>query len=296
MSSSKNLSRRDFLKLMKVMSIQAAILGIAGYEYSTEWEMNWIEVTNLMLKLRRLDPAFQGMRLVQISDFHLGQWINKERLERILKVALELAPDYFILTGDYLEYRPYGKPNEWATYEENLNLISDSFSQLPASRPTIAILGNHDHRVNAAWVEQALSIAGVMVLRNSVTSIRRGNSKLHIAAVDDVLQGMERLDDVMKALPEDGPAILLAHEPDFAEVSAATGRFDLQLSGHSHGGQIVFPLIGPPVLPALGRKYPSGLYHLNDMYLYTNRGVGVTTINARFNCRPEITIFTLGAA
>jgi predicted MPP superfamily phosphohydrolase len=107
---------------------------------------------------------------------------------------------------------------------------------------------------------------------------------------------MDRLYLLMKSLPQDGAAILLAHEPDFADVAAATQRFDLQISGHSHGGQIVLPIIGPPMLPEFGRKYPSGLYNINNMLLYTNRGVGVTTVNARFNCRPEITIFTLEIA
>src|SRR5690349_5005415 len=157
MNNNQKFSRRDFLKLMKIISIQVAALGLLGYGYSTEVEMNWIEITNLTLKIRRLDPAFKGLRLVQISDFHIGQWINKERLERVFKMALDQAPDYLLLTGDYLEYRPYGRRNEWATYEENLKLISSSFVQLPAFCPTIAILGNHDHKIYAGWVEQSLS-------------------------------------------------------------------------------------------------------------------------------------------
>jgi predicted MPP superfamily phosphohydrolase len=248
------------------------------------------------LKLPHLAPAFKGLRLVQISDFHLGQWMNKERLDHVLGMAAELAPDYFILTGDYLEYHPYGRPNEAATYKENIDILSRSLSKLSALCPTVAVLGNHDHMINAGWVEKALSVAGVEVLRNSVKTIQRGASELHIAAVDDVRHKMDRLNQVLDALPENGAAILLVHEPDFADVSAATGRFDLQISGHSHGGQIVLPIIGPPMLPSLGRKYPSGLYHVNNMLLYTNRGVGVTTVNARLNCRPEITLFTLELA
>jgi len=296
MSNKYNLSRRDFLKVIKIVSLEATAVGLIGYQYSTKWEMNWIEITNITLKLPRIDPAFKGLRLVQISDFHLGQWMNKERLDTVIGMAVDLAPDYFILTGDYLEYQPYGMPNETATYEDNIDIISSSFSKLSALCPTIAILGNHDHMINAGWVESSLSQAGVEVLRNSVKTIQRGAAELHIAAVDDVRQKMDRLDQVMEALPENGAAILLAHEPDFADVSAATGRFDLQISGHSHGGQIVLPIIGPPLLPAMGRKYPSGLYYVNNMLLYTNRGIGVTTVNARFNCRPEITLFTLEPA
>lgn len=87
--------------------------------------------------------------------------------------------------------------------------------------------------------------------------------------------------------------MLLVHEPDFADRSAETGRFDLQLSGHSHGGQVALPIIGPPILPKFAKKYPTGLYKIKEMYQYTNRGVGMTNPTIRFNCRPEITVFSL---
>lgn len=292
----KRLSRRDFLKLLKVITIPTALFGVLGYQYSTDWEMNRIEISKLTLKLPRLASAFGGIRLVQVSDFHLGQWIDKERLDRIFSMALEQKPDYFLLTGDYLEYRPYGARNEWATYEENLDLIRSSFSQLSAYCPTVAILGNHDHKIYAGWLEESLTAAGIKVLRNSVMTVRRGNSVLHFAGLDDVSQKMDRLDMLISSFTDDAAAILMAHEPDIADVTAAAGRFDLQISGHTHGGQIVFPILGAPILPEFGRKYPSGLYNIEDMLLYTNRGVGVTTINARFNCRPEITVFTLEPA
>jgi predicted MPP superfamily phosphohydrolase len=114
--------------------------------------------------------------------------------------------------------------------------------------------------------------------------------------VDDVWEGSPRLGLVAPQLPEGDAAILLAHEPDFADSSAGTGKFDLQLSGHTHGGQVVLPFFGPPVLPHLGSKYPSGLYRIGDMYQYTNRGVGMAKLPIRINCPPEITIFQLKSA
>jgi predicted MPP superfamily phosphohydrolase len=97
----------------------------------------------------------------------------------------------------------------------------------------------------------------------------------------------------LERLPEEGAAILLAHEPDFADLSARTGRFDLQLSGHSHGGQVKLPLFGIPYLPRFARKYPRGRYQVGKMILYTNRGLGMVHLPFRFNSRPEITLFTL---
>ena len=142
----------------------------------------------------------------------------------------------------------------------------------------------------------ALARCSVIEIGNNVYSIERGGEQLHIAGVDDIWYDHDNLDEVLAKLPETGAVILLAHEPDFADESAKTGRFGLQLSGHSHGGQIVLPVVGPPILPRLGKKYPSGLYKVGDMWQYTNRGVGMLEPAVRINCRPEITVFTLEPA
>jgi predicted MPP superfamily phosphohydrolase len=133
---------------------------------------------------------------------------------------------------------------------------------------------------------------GIIDLSNTVYSLDRAEASLHFGGVDDIKMGKDRLDMVLDQLPTDGAAILLAHEPDFADATVRTGRFDLQISGHSHGGQVIVPLIGPLVLPELGQKYPLGLYELDSMYQYTNRGVGMSEPAVRFNCRPVLTIFT----
>jgi predicted MPP superfamily phosphohydrolase len=125
--------------------------------------------------------------------------------------------------------------------------------------------------------------------------MHRNGSSIHIAGIDDHLAGYGNLAETLTHLPEQSSAILLAHEPDFAEISAPTRRFSLQISGHSHGGQIKLPFIGAPYLPPLGRKYPGGLYQINGMKLYTNRGLGTSWLGIRINCPPEITVFNLCA-
>jgi predicted MPP superfamily phosphohydrolase len=155
------------------------------------------------------------------------------------------------------------------------------------------VLGNHDYWTDADAVRAALLACGIQNLSNDVFTLSKGGEQLHIAGVDDTWEKHDRLDLVLEKLPPSGAAVLLAHEPDFADRSAETGRFDLQLSGHSHGGQVVLPFFGPPILPHLGRKYPTGLFQVKDMFQYTNRGVGMIAPYVRFNCRPEITVFTL---
>jgi len=158
------------------------------------------------------------------------------------------------------------------------------------------VLGNHDHWSGADAIRGLLRQAGVHELRNTALTLRRGAAQLHIAGVDSYWERQDRLEAVLATLPADGAAVLLAHEPDYADISAASGRFDLQLSGHTHGGQVVIPFLGPPVLPHLGKKYPAGRYQVGSMIQYTNRGLGVIPPRLRFNCRPEITVITLAAA
>ena len=117
--------------------------------------------------------------------------------------------------------------------------------------------------------------------------------RLWLAGIDDILVGAPDLDRTLKDIPREEPVLLMAHEPDFAVESAQGDQVDLQLSGHSHGGQVRVPIIGPTWLPPLGRRYPRGMYHIRNLTLYTNVGLGTVRIPVRFNCPPEITLITL---
>ena len=261
------------------------------WNYIDKIEPEWVEITNVKLKLPRLPQSFSGFRLVQISDIHAGYWMTPERFNNIVEMVKEQTPDLVAITGDFiLKYG--GLQENKLALEKHANI----YKGLTGEYSTVAVLGNHDHWYNAVWVTNFLEENGVRVLINSFLSIERVNERFHIAGVDDVYEGKDNLGELLAELPEDGGAILLSHEPDFADVSAATGRFDLQISGHTHGGQVTMPIIGPLVLPYLGKKYHTGLYKVGNMYQYTNRGVGMTIPSVRFNCRPEITVFTLESA
>ena len=286
--SGKRLSRRDFLKLLKTGAIDLALLAAGGGIYSFLVEPGLVRVESVSLKLRRLTSGFSGIRMAQISDIHMGGWMNAEHLQNVVNLVVAQKPDVLLFTGDFLIGHVFDADSEQAVRD-----LITILTPLAASFPSFAILGNHDYWTDPEAVREVLRSCNIADLTNTVFTMTRGAEKLHLCGVDDIWEGDVRLDNVLGQIANDGAAILLAHEPDFADTSAATGRFDLQVSGHSHGGQVVIPFIGPPILPYLGRKYPSGLYQVGKMYQYTSRGVGMGRLPVRFNCPPEITLFIL---
>jgi predicted MPP superfamily phosphohydrolase len=259
-----------------------ALLGV--FVYAREVETRRVEVKPVTLTLPRLSPEFDGYRVVQIGDLHLDDWTKPERLKGITQKVNEQRPDLVAITGDFASY---------SAEQLDAQRLIEALRDLRARDGCVAILGNHDYLTDVKLVRRCIREGGVTELINGVLTLERGDAALHVAGIDDVMEGRSRLDLVLQELPESGAAILLAHEPDFADVSAATGRFDLQISGHSHGGQIGVPLLRRLVLPPFSQRYTGGLYQVRGMLQYTNRGLGFVHLRARFLCRPEITVFTL---
>jgi len=226
-----------------------------------------------------------------MTDLHVDDiTLSQARLHKLAERLNPLQPDLVVITGDIVTHqgRRYGRQ------------AAEGLAPFEAQDGKIAVLGNHDHWTAPDHVGAMLEKNGVRVLRNAVHTLKRGEATLHIAGVDDVYEKAHDLPVVLAHLPDEGAAVLLAHEPDFADEAAATGRFDLQLSGHSHGGQVCLPGGKPIWLPKLGSKYPAGLYHIErgakPMWLFTSRGTGSLTPNVRLNCRPEVAILTLRSA
>ena len=275
------ISRRTFLKAGCGVVASGPLLAGGGLVYTSQVEINWLKTERVLLTLPNLPSAFDGYRVVQISDLHIEEPNSQQNAQRAVERALDLAPDAILITGDFVSGRVQQA------------LITNILSPLTAPDGVWATMGNHDHWTDATAVRDAITAAGINELRNANTPIQRGDSTLWLAGVDDIWEQHHDLNRALDSIPEGQSVILLAHEPDFADDVAPTNRVSLQLSGHSHGGQIRLPLIGSPVLPYLGQKYPIGLRKLGEMWLYTNRGVGYVSPAVRFNCRPEITEFTL---
>ncbi len=283
-----NQNRRIGRELSKAVALAlagATMLGGGLLAYAASVEPKWVDIKKIRLSLSRLPEQFNGYRIVQISDIHAGKWMHTPFLEKVVRLVNEQTPDLIAVTGDFVTY----------TYKEAPLDIVPSMSKLRAKDGVVAVLGNHDYWGNHGpeLIRHVIRDSSMIDLNNHHHTLVRDGVPLHIAGVDSAREKMSRLDLVLEKLPKEGAAILLAHEPDFADESAPTGRFDLQISGHSHGGQVVIPFVGPPHLPPLGRKYHTGTYQVGSMIQYTNRGLGVVGLPLRFWCRPEITVFTL---
>jgi predicted MPP superfamily phosphohydrolase len=263
----------------------AIVLIMGCYVYGLKIEPNWLEVVPIELTLPHLTPAFDGFKIVQISDIHWGKFMSEERLTKIIDLVNQQQPDAIAITGDFVSKGHFFDPD----------ILQAQLSRLSAKELKIAVLGNHDcWRKNMAIVKKILQESEIIELNNRVETIYRNQETLTFAGIDDPYFGNPNLPQVIEQLPPNQTAaILLVHEPDFIEVTAQTYQFDLQLSGHSHGGQIVIPWLRPLFLPRGGRKYPLGLNQVDTTLEYTNRGLGMTGIPIRFNSRPEITAIVL---
>ena len=288
---SNRLKKQNSKAIIWLRNCLFTLLAIAtfGLVYVFQIEPQWFEVVSVEVNIANLAPAFDGFKIVQISDFHTDTSMNSRKLNKIVELVNQQQPDLIAMTGDYVTTKLNNKTS---------SLLSNALKQLSPREATVAVLGNHDYWANPNRTLGLLASSNAIALSNSLHVMERGDAKLVVAGVDDYWEQKSDLDKVLKQLKtlDNVPAILLAHEPDFADISAASHRFALQLSGHSHGGQVKLPFGKPPVLPPFAHKYPLGRYQVEQMVQYTNRGVGMVLPAVRFNCRPEITVLSLSPA
>jgi len=278
----KKTTRRVFLTALGTAAA-TSLATVGGYHYSAHIETEWLKVERVTVPLCDPDSALEGLVLVQMSDFHLYPFTKIEFIREAVSTANSLSPDLILLTGDYV-----------LAEAEAIFELAPALARLDAKYGVFAILGNHDLWTSAEVVQRGLEEGGFPVLLNAGVTLSIGRSALYIAGLEDGWSGHPHLNKALEGCPQGATTILLMHEPDWADTLFADDRVSLQLSGHSHGGQVRLPGIGAPVLPRFAHKYDQGLYRVHDMWLYVNRGIGVIDPPIRFRCRPEITEITLG--
>ncbi|HEY1805129.1 MAG TPA: metallophosphoesterase [Terracidiphilus sp.] len=285
--SKQHITRRRFL-------VTSACAGPGLALYSGEVERHWIEITRHDVILPGLPQAFDGFRIAQLSDIHMDAYTEPFFVRDAVDHINRMNPDAVFLTGDFVTRGVL--PTMWAIASgwQCANLLRE----LKCSN-RYAVLGNHDVLISRPAVSEALRENGITVLDNSHVPVERAGARFWLAGLDDPTVGNP---EPRSAIPDailnvtHEPVVLLCHAPDYVDdlltMPVARG-ISLMLSGHTHGGQVRMPFAGPMVLPPLGRKYVEGWFRFANLQLYVNRGLGTVGVPFRFDCPPEITLFTL---
>jgi predicted MPP superfamily phosphohydrolase len=283
-------SRRKFLKA-GVAVAAAGALAVAGD--GVIFEANRPKLVSIEVPLSRLAQSWDGFRIAQLSDLHYDDLFSVVPLRKAVEIVNGLQPDLVVVTGDFITSPVLKRRSLAIRAAKAIEPCAQLVAQIQARFGILASLGNHDASTDPAHITAVLQSHNISVLRNRSLPLERDGQRLWLAGVDDVLAGKPDLDRTLKGIPQGEPVVLLAHEPDFAD---SVSHADLQLSGHSHGGQIRIPLVGAPYLPVMGRKYPRGLRRIGPLTLYTNAGIGTIVVPMRLQCPPEVTLITLRSA
>jgi uncharacterized protein len=239
--------------------------------------------------LPRWPERLDGFTVAVLSDFHYDPYFSLHPLHAAIPLVNGLRPDLIVLTGDFVSVPLIGNRRKAAFAAEPCARL---LRQMTAPHGLWAVMGNHDDGTDRKHVTHELQAENIQVLANQSVAIERDGARIWLAGVNDVLSWTADLSKTLRPVPAGDAVILLAHEPDFAD-QASRFPIDLQLSGHSHGGQVRLPFLPPLFLPELARKYVWGTYHVGPLTLYTNAGLGTVNVPMRLNCPPEITLLTL---
>jgi uncharacterized protein len=239
-----------------------------------------LTIEHKSIQLDRLPKAFDGFRIVQLSDVHHGPFSDREQIERAVETANRLQPDLIALTGDYIsKERHYAAP------------CAEMLGQLKARHGVYAVLGNHDHWTDAALITDLFRAEGITVLINEGMHFELNGSAFWLAGVDDTMVGLEDLSLALAGAREDEMKLLLAHNPIILR-RAARASVDLVLSGHTHGGQVA--IRGERTASGRPRKrLLKGLWRQGNTQIYVNRGLGTVVLPVRYGCPPEVSLIEL---
>jgi len=283
-------SRRVFLE--RAGATVAVAPFVAGAYGLFRGRLN-LETHRQPIRIDRLPAAFDGFRIAQLSDFHIGPFMTQEQIRKYAAIANALTPDLVALTGDFVTWDP-----------STQSAIVEALAGLKAPFGVFGCLGNHE-----AWsgVEDSITLlfrqANIHILRHERVAIRRGGESINLMGIDfasrrpfgpnsGAFMGRFRtgLDGLMDP---DRVNILLSHNPDTFD-RAAELAIDLTLSGHTHGGQAALEFVSPQIAPSrLVTPYVAGWFQRPGGQLYVNRGIGTIFVPIRLGAPPEITLFEL---
>jgi predicted MPP superfamily phosphohydrolase len=270
-------SRRAFLQTAGAFSLGAPLIltGYGALKTARDYKVKRVEIP-----FKNLPQSFDGFTIAQISDIHSGTFMNEDEMIAIREIMDSQHPQIAVMTGDFVD-----------TSSREIEPVARVFSKIKTDYGIFGCMGNHDLFDNYKVVSAAMKDSGIEMLENGNKSLRVNGDNLNLLGVND--GRLANLDKTLNGVDPDGFKVLLAHRPEFFPQSFKDG-IDLQLSGHTHGGQLGLNFFGIPLSPMqIFHKYIYGLYKEANSYLYVNPGVGMVFAPIRIGVRPEITLITL---
>jgi predicted MPP superfamily phosphohydrolase len=272
------MDRRKFLKRAALAALGATAVG-GGYPFL---EAKWCRVVRRTIAVPNLPGPFRGTTVALLADVHHGPFVPLAYVRHVVAMTKALEPDIVLLAGDYTDHSP-------ADIEPGIAELG----KLRARIGRFAVRGNHDNYASAALSRAAMAEARLPDLNNTGVWLERRGERLRIGGVGDLWTDEQDLNAALGDATIDDAVLLLSHNPDFVE-SIRDLRVGLVLSGHTHGGQVIVPGYGAPIVPSrYGQKYVYGLVQGPSTQVFVTRGVGTVSPPVRFLCRPEIVLITL---
>ena len=271
--------------LPSTFALVAYLLALALATFGVFVRRRWVITRRLELRIPGLPPAFDGYRIAQLSDLHIGGFTPRSWGEAWARRSNATTPDLVVVTGDMV--------SSGTAFHQDIAAV---IGQLTAKDGVLVSMGNHDYFGDGEPLISLLRATGAKVLRNEGTLVRRGESHLFVAGVDDTWTKRANMKQALSARPDDACSVLLAHDPDlFAE--AASYGVSLVLSGHTHGGQIALPFFARQVsLARIAHRQFLGIYRQGRSTLYVHPGLGTTGPPIRLGAAPEVALLTLRCA
>jgi len=274
------MTRRSFLKGAVGATAWTAIGAGASYSF---WESGNLAPNELRVTVRGLPAGFENVRIAFLTDFHRGVFISQEFVLKGVEMAQALRPDLILLGGDYVDYDP-----------ALIVPVMEALGGFNAPLGVFAVQGNRDIRANRILTSRELARQGILEITNRGIWVERNGSKIYLAGFDDATIGSPDIPAGLSDATSGAIILALTHSPALVD-RLKDPRIRLVCCGHTHGGQINLPLIGPPIIPKGCGNYAVGLIQSPNAKVFVSAGIGVAYAPLRFRCPPEISMLTLTA-